>query len=156
MARYAAGTDVPVRRSRSEIEDTLERYGAKRSLFATETDAAIVMFEMEDRLVRFVLPLPNRDDRAFWRTHHKPPRQATPEAAEKAWEQACRQRWRALALAIKAKLESVESGIATFEDEFMANIVLPDDRTVGEHMRPQIEAAYEGGEMPKLLPNYRD
>jgi hypothetical protein len=67
-------------------------------------------------------------------------------------EVARRQRWRALALAIKAKLEAVESGIATFEEEFMAYIVLPDGQTVGEFLSPQIEAAYSSGRMPPLLP----
>jgi hypothetical protein len=34
----------------------------------------------------------------------------------------------------------------------MANIVLPDGKTVGEFMRPQIESAYRSGQMPPLLP----
>lgn len=63
-----------------------------------------------------------------------------------------RQRWRALALAIKAKLEAVETGIATFEEEFLNYIVLPDGVTVGEFIRPQIETAYATGTMPKMLP----
>lgn len=46
------------------------------------------------------------------------------------YEKATRQRWRALALVIKAKLEAVASGITEFEQEFLAHIVLPDGRTV--------------------------
>ena len=42
----------------------------------------------------------------------------------------CRQRWRALNLAIKAKLEAVESGIVTFDQEFLAHIVGPSGQTV--------------------------
>jgi hypothetical protein len=78
--------------------------------------------------------MPSRDDREF--THYK--RGAhneyarTADAAEKAWEQVTRQRWRALALVIKAKLEAVTSGISTFEAEFLANTMLPDGRTVGD------------------------
>jgi hypothetical protein len=49
------------------------------------------------------------------------------DGAYKAWKQAYHQRWRALALAIKA----VESGIATFEEEFLAHIALPNGSTVG-------------------------
>lgn len=78
----------------------------------------------------------------------------SPELAAKEWEQACRQRWRALALVIKAKLEAVESGISVFEDEFMANIVLPGGRTVSEEVRPRIAAMYEGGPVQPLLPDY--
>jgi len=66
----------------------------------------------------------------------------------------CRQKWRALALVIKAKLEAVESGISVFEDEFMAAIVMPNGRTVSEEIRPRIAAAYESGNMPALLPDY--
>jgi hypothetical protein len=55
-------------------------------------------------------------------------------------------------LVIKAKLEAVESGIACFEEEFMAHIVLPDGRTVGEHVIPGIAQAYETGNVPALLP----
>ncbi len=72
--------------------------------------------------------------------------------AEKNWEQACRQRWRALALVIKAKLEAVSAGISVFEDEFLANIVLPDGQLVGQWLRPQLAVSYEGGRMPPLLP----
>lgn len=72
--------------------------------------------------------------------------------AYKAWEQACRQKWRALCLCIKAKLEAVEAGISVFEDEFLANIVDPvSGRTVGEVMRPQIAVSYERGGVPLLL-----
>ncbi|WP_198651245.1 hypothetical protein [Salinicola sp. CPA57] len=68
-----------------------------------------------------------------------------------AWEQACRQRWRALALVIKAKLEAVESGITMFEEEFLAHIVLPNGGTVGGWMLPQIKKSYDSGSMPPLL-----
>lgn len=60
------------------------------------------------------------------------------DAAEKAWEQATRQRWRALHLVVKAKLEAVESGITVFDDEFLAHIVLPDGGTVGRWMRLRV------------------
>lgn len=63
-----------------------------------------------------------------------------------------RQRWRALALVIKAKLEAVEAGITEFEEEFLAHIVLPNGGTVGQFMLPQVATAYETGQMPPLLP----
>jgi hypothetical protein len=55
-------------------------------------------------------------------------------------------------LVIKAKLEAVEGGITTFEDEFLAHIVLPDGQTVAHHVRPRIEAVYSSGEVQALLP----
>ena len=72
-------------------------------------------------------------------------------SSQEAHQQAIRQRWRALALVIKAKLESVETGVATFEEEFMANIVLPSAQTMAEYALPQIAQAYETGTMPPLL-----
>jgi hypothetical protein len=75
-----------------------------------------------------------------------------PEQRMKKLQSEEMRRWRALALAVKAKLEVVESGIATFEEEFMAHIVMPDGRTVGEHVAPRIEEAYTSGQPLALLP----
>jgi hypothetical protein len=55
-------------------------------------------------------------------------------------------------LVIKAKLEAVASGITTFEDEFLAHIVMPDGQTVATHIKPRIAQAYETGSMQALLP----
>jgi hypothetical protein len=68
------------------------------------------------------------------------------------WEQACRQRWRALNLVVKAKLEAVESGIATFEDEFLAYTMLPGGATVGQWLTPQLDEVYRRGDLSSVLP----
>lgn len=153
MTRYASNTSVSVANSKAEIERIVERYGADQFMSGWSAEKAMIAFSMEGRQIRFVLPMPSRDERRF--THHSKGMR-TPDAALKEWEQACRQRWRALALVIKAKLEAVESGISVFEDEFMAYIVLPGGRTVSDHARPMIAAAYEnpGKPMPPLLPDY--
>ena len=149
MTRYAANTDVSSSRSRDEIERTLQRYGADQFLYGWQDDNAVVGFRMQGRQIRFVLPLPSKSEKRF--TEHSRGARS-PEAALKEWEQAVRQKWRALALVIKAKLEAVESDIALFEDEFMANIVLPGGETVGQFMRPQIAEAYRIGKAPTMLP----
>lgn len=149
MTRYASTTDVTSARSRDEIERTLIRYGADQFLYGWQDDATVVGFRMEARQIKFILPLPSKTDRAF--THHSRGVR-TAEAAAKEYDQAVRQRWRALTLVIKAKLEAVESGISLFENEFMANIVLPDGNSVGDWMRPQIAEAYRVGAMPTMLP----
>jgi len=149
VTRYAAQTEVSSSRSRDEIERTLVRYGADQFIYGWQDDAALVGFRMADRQVKFILPLPSKDEHRF--THHARGMR-TPDAAFKEWEQAVRQRWRALLLVIKAKLEAVDSGISEFEDEFMANIVLPDGKTVSAWMRPQIGEAYRLGAMPAMLP----
>lgn len=145
---YAANTSVSVESSKGEIERTLQRYGATSFMTGWDRERAVVGFEIASRRVRFVLTLPDRNDREF--TQHSRGRR-TDDAAFKSWEQACRQRWRALALVIKAKLEAVESGITTIEDEFLAHTLLPDGTTAGDWMRPQIAAAYDTGAMPPML-----
>jgi hypothetical protein len=151
MSRYAADTSVSVSSSKAEIERIIERYGATGFMSGWSAEQAMIAFDMRDRQIRFVLTMPSREEREF--THHSKGAR-TPETAFKAWEQACRQRWRALALVIKAKLEAVSAGISVFDDEFMANIVLPNGRTVSEEVRPRIANAYAGGGMPALLPDY--
>lgn len=151
MTRYAASTSVSSAKSKAEIESTVERYGAEQFFSGWDATHAVIGFTMVGRDVRFVLPMPDRADPTF--THHsRGPR--SPDAALEQWEQACRQKWRALLLVIKAKLEAVESGISVFEEEFLANIVMPDGRLVAEHVRPRIAAAYETGDMPPMLPDY--
>ena len=150
MSRYAANTEVSSSKSRDEIERTLARYGADQFAYGWENDRAMVQFRAHDRLIRFVLNMPDRLDPEFQLTPTGKTRH--PDTVTKEWEKAGRQRWRALALVVKAKLEAVESGISEFEHEFMANIVLPDGSTVGEFMAPQIERAYETNQMPSALP----
>jgi hypothetical protein len=52
---------------------------------------------------------------------------------------------------VKAKLEAVESGIVTFEQEFFAHIMLPGGVTVYEQAAPALEAAYATGQPAPLL-----
>jgi hypothetical protein len=129
--RYAENTKVPVDQSRLEIERTLSRYGAEEFGYMVGPERAQIGFRMEGRMLRFTVPLP-KDAR-------------NPE-------QETRRRWRALLLTIKAKLEAVASDIATFDEEFLAHIVIPGDgRTIGEAMVPELDRAYATRKMPALL-----
>lgn len=150
MSRYAEHTQVSSDKSRAEIERTLGRYGASGFMYGWQQGYAVVAFEMAGRRIRFDLPMPDRQSAQFTKTETGRERSAS--QAEKAYEQAVRQRWRALHLVIKAKLEAVESGITEFEEEFLAHIVLPGGDTVGRWMLPQVQRAYETGDMPALLP----
>lgn len=146
---YAKGTTVAPERSRSEIESTLRRYGADAFGYLTDGTRAIVQFRAHDRLVRFGVALPDSSDREF--THDRRGYSlTTKQSADRAAAEE-RRRWRCLVLAIKAKLEVVESGIASFEEEFAVHFVLPDGSTVGEWLLPQVDAAYERHEMPSSM-----
>jgi len=150
MAKYAEDTQVTADRSRTEIERTLQRYGADGFMYGWEGNRAVVAFRAHGKMLRFIVPLPERNAQEFTRTPTG--RRRTGHSEQEAYEQAVRQRWRALALVIKAKLEAVECGIETFEQAFLANILLPDGQTVGQWMVPQVEQAYLTGKMPALLP----
>lgn len=150
---YAENTGVSTEKSRAEIERTLQRYGADQFMYGWDQNQAILGFRMVGRQIKFLLPMPDKTERRF--THTPTGRVRKETSAYNEWEQACRQKWRALALVIKAKLEAVEAGIAIFEDEFMANIILPNGSTVSQFMLPQITEAYDSGNMPKMLPDLR-
>lgn len=150
VAKYASSTEVSSDRSRAEIERTLNRYGARQFMYGYDESRAIVGFVIHNRQVRFVLPMPDRDAREF--THTPTGLKRVPSSARTAYEQSVRQRWRALALVIKAKLEAVVSGIVTFDAEFLAHLVLPNGQTVGDQVMPGIAEAYKTGITPQLLP----
>ena len=114
-------------------------------------DKAVIQFRANDRSVRFILELPDKDDPRFAMTPGGRRRRDS-AAMLKAWEQETRSAWRALALVIKAKLVAVEEGIVTFEQEFLAHIMLPEGGTVHEWIAPQLQSAYELGSMPAALP----
>jgi hypothetical protein len=134
MSRYASRTAVPASKTRGEIEAALKRYGADQFIFGSQAGKVVLGFRYQGRMVRFNVPMPDED---------KAP-------------QAFRSRWRAVLLSIKAKLESVQSGIEEFDDAFMAQIVLPNGQTMSDHAKPLIARAYESGSMPPLLPYLGD
>lgn len=164
MARYAKDTGVSVERTKAELETIITKYGADSfaTMNSTSKGIAAIMFELHERRVVFELPLPKLVDFATTsyevkasrdgRRAHTKTTEHSAAKQRKLWEQACRQRWRALALAVKAKLEAVASGITSFEEEFLAHIMLPNGSTVGKHMVPQLQAAYDNNTMPPLLP----
>lgn len=149
--KYAASTDVTADRSRAEIEKVLSRYGARSFMYGWDEGRAILGFVANDRQVRFELPMPDRASREFTHTPSRGNRRTETEA-EKAYDQAVRQRWRALALVVKAKLEAVQAGIVSFDEEFLAHFVLPGGGTVAEYVIPRVDEAYVTGHMGELLP----
>lgn len=148
---FAEGTSVPIERSKAEIESMLIRYGAEQFVSGWGESEARIQFRAKGRYVRFVLPIPKRDEKRFTQHARYAYRRRSDGEVMKAWEAELRRLWRALALVVKAKLESVQSGIVGFEDEFMAHIVMPDGKTVAEHARPMIEQAYSSGQVVPLL-----
>jgi len=138
--RYAENTKVPVERSKVEIERTLKRYGIEEFFYGTSPRGEGIGFKYNGRTIRFGIPRPNRKK---FRDN---------QVGEADYKRAIRQQWRILLLALKAKLELVDIGLTTFEDEFLAQTCLQGGQTVSEALQPQIEKMLDTGEVPKLLP----
>lgn len=115
-ACYGAGTRVEVHRSRYELERVLSKYGADDVLFVEADASSAIQFVLRGRYVQLAFPLPNPEDARFTHTRSGKPRSAT--GRERAYDQALREHWRSLIVAVRGKLQSVESGISTFEQEF--------------------------------------
>ena len=152
MTQFANNTSVSVERTKAEIERLLARYGATQFASGWDRGWAHIGFTISNRTIRVTLPLPDVADKRFQMTPGGRKRRA-PADQERAWEQACRSRWRALLLVIKAKLEAAASGISTIEDEFLAWTVLPGGhgQTIGDELRPQIAARIIDGRVAPLL-----
>lgn len=151
---YAKGTAVSVAKSQAEIQQIIMRYGARSFAFGQSDQFATIAFEANNLRVKFILPLPDRNSKPFttWRPGNGHREELLPPARAAAkWEQACRERWRSLGLCIKAKLEAVDAGITTFEDEFMAHIVLPNGERVRDQVIPAIALAYKTNTMLPLI-----
>ena len=152
MSRYAANTTVSSEKSRGEIERVLTRYGATAFSYGWRDEGdetmAMVGFRAVSRTIRFLIPMPCRE--AFRYTPSQG-RKRRDDQIDAEHEKACRQRWRALLLVVKAKLEAVEAEISTFDEEFLPHIVLPNGRTVAEMALPEIDRAYSTGDTPPLL-----
>jgi hypothetical protein len=132
-AKYAVDTKVPVTQTRTEIETTLTKFGATSFAYGLQPNKATIAFQCSGRHVRFDIKLPKDTSEAKTARLH-------------------REKWRALFLAVKAKLVSVDTEIETFEEAFMSHIVLADGRTVGDSVKPAIEQEYKTGKpMPLLL-----
>ena len=146
MPRYAEKTRVPVAQSEAELKKTLVRYGADNIMIGSsqEQAMALVAFTMKGRSVKITLPLPPLEDFAVrkvggrWGTREV---EATDSEQQKAWSQACRQRWRALLIMTKSKLEYVDLMPDAFDMVFLSDFVLPKSRgrTIGEEMTAQLD-----------------
>lgn len=149
--RYAQDTGVSSDQSKRDIERVLGRYGATAFGYMAEADVVLVLFEIDGRRVGIRLPMPDKASREITRTPVKGDWRS-PDGIERAYEQAIRQRWRALYLIILAKLEAVKAGISTVEREFLADIMLPSGMTIGQWVQPQLDTVYQNETMPALIP----
>ena len=125
---YANRTRVPTEKTRLEIEQLVKKFGAKGFASGWHEGTARVQFFAHGRHVRFTVTTASD----------------TREGREK---------WRALLLLVKAKLVAVDAKIATFEEAFVGDVVLPETgKTVWESVREPLKLAYEQNRHIPLLP----
>lgn len=139
---YAETTSVAFEKSVGEIVALVKRAGAMQVAQQDMEDSYTIAFRLDDRLIKFRLPLPMLDQIP---TRDGRGSALSAQARQSKLDQAKRQKGRALLLVIKAKLESVESGIETIEQAFLANVVLSDGMTVYERVSQPIAIEYQQG-----------
>lgn len=137
---YAIETKVPVEQTQAEIRKMITKANADSFGIMESTGIVHIAFRLENRNVRFTIPMPK-------------PGGTETKREESARMKQTRSRWRAVMLVIKAKLESVESGIETFDDAFLAHIQTEDGHTFGEHVKSGLRAIYSDGKKIPLLPS---
>lgn len=150
---YAENTSVSAERSRAELETILGKYGADAFGYMTDKMGSQIVFKCSGRSIR--IRIPKADGSELKQKTGPWSREVTDTQRTAYAEKENRRRWRSLVLVVKAKLEAVESGIAVFDDEFLAYTVTPNGETVGEWMAPQL-AEMKLGKMPLMLGSGRN
>lgn len=152
MSGYAEGTKVAVTKTLAEIEDLVRKRGGQKFYRGEQEERMVLGWWQAERMVMFGVERPKLE--LFAKKPRGYGRRTVPEQLA-AQEQACRSSWRALLLVIKAKLVSVESGVESFEEAFLAQLVVKDDegRSVrfGTRAVRAINEAYTRNGPPQLM-----
>ena len=136
MPRYAKNTTVPIARSKQKIEELLVSYGIEESFMGRSPRGDGIGWKYKGKVYKMNVPTPNQND----------------FNTENQFQQAIRQRWRILYMSMKMKFEEIDAGVISFEDQFLAQMSLPDGSTVADFMKlPENLARLEKTKMPKLL-----
>ncbi len=130
MPGFAVNTRVPIVQTRTEIEALCSKHGAVSYASFSDAKGSTIAFGIHEMRVVFRLPLPNPDN-----------------------AQDCRSRWRGLLLCIKAKFESINRGVETFEEAFLAHVMTEDGRTVADHAIPRLKQIVSGDRPLLPVPN---
>lgn len=154
---YAKGTSVSTERSRAELEKMLRGAGSTSLMVGNDGDHIIIGFQLQMRTVRLTMAVPTIEDiqktkdiRRRWSTSKRAYITPTERVREMRNDEE-RRLWRVLVLVVKAKLEAIAQGLSDVEHEFLADVVIKGGRTVGEHLRGELERIYSGGDAPRLL-----
>lgn len=125
---YAA-TEVQVERSQGEIRKLLYAHDAANFSFSERSidgvQWASVEFVLHDQLVRVQAPLKGTDAKTINDKVNRSRTKTKAQIEREMSEQEARRIWRVLYHGLKARLVSVEEGVETFEQAFLAHLVDP-------------------------------
>ncbi|MDR6622390.1 hypothetical protein [Sinomonas atrocyanea] len=131
-SNYIRGASVTCSASQAEIQTMLASAGATGIRFASERGKTRITFRSGGHHFLLALPAATSD---------------LPHAQE-----AARRGWRQLSALVQAKLDAVDAGITTFDEEFLAYMVMPGGATVFQAVAPGIAAAYAAAAPPSAAP----
>jgi hypothetical protein len=152
MTGAYSSTEVQVEKSQGEIRKLLHAHGAANFSFGEGTFEgtlwALVEFVHHDQLVRVRVPLKEPDPKAVQAKVQRAISRTKAQIVDEMVEQEARRIWRVLFHGLKARLVSVEEGVETFEQAFLAHLVDPaSGHTIWEKAKGLIEsgAMRQGG-----------
>jgi hypothetical protein len=138
---YAEGTSVDTGQSRLEIERLLQRAECSHVGVMHEPGKAIVYFQRKGWAVQMSIPIPQPEDAP----QKIGGRYFPTDAQKRGWaEQKAKERWRQLLLVLKAKFTALEQGVETFEQSFLAHLVVGGIH-LGDRLLPLVREAQEKG-----------
>lgn len=136
---YAEGTTVTVERSVAEAQALLKRHGVADVGWTLSSRGGRIQFMRDRTAVQFTVLYPPATDDAV--TLYPSGKLRPPREHAARLEQIHRERWRALVLVLKGKLEAVDAGVETWEEAFLPHILLPGGETVMDRVAPALAAA---------------
>ncbi len=142
---YAADTEVPINRSRSEIDKLLSQWGCDRIQWTDDfamgctTLRFQAVFDDVHCTARLELHLPP-DDVVGQRFARTPTQAQLAGAREQHW----RALHRVLLLTIKAQLNAVEAGLLTAVEAFLPHLEDSQGRTVAQLAVPHLRRLQDG------------
>jgi hypothetical protein len=145
--QFASGTVVSPEKTMMEIRALLGKHGATKLQTIEDTHLVQIAFALKNRVIRFEIEIPLENDRQFNPSY----RQRTTRRA--LWEAEVRRRWRVCLLILKSKLEAVATNAKLFDVELLPYFVMPDGRTVAQHINSErLDQLYAGTTQALLGP----
>lgn len=143
MSRAYSGTDVSAVRSQEHIRALLRKCSAEGMQFHESFNERVVRVTFGIRIEEhpYVVSIQARIPEAErYQKRGRGMCEISEGAFQAAQERNERSSWRALFFAIKSRLESVDYGIETFEQAFLAHIVVgKNGKTIGDSLIPQLQ-----------------